>query len=820
MPTITVGRKPTLGEVLDYYTREDFLTFMLSVLERHRVVTVIPETLHWEPNWKRDEVTGATVAELRDLVVAQVTEALPDVGRDERPDYYPSFHRSVWWRAEPGERRGKDCVFEADLPTWRDAFRDVGAAITLMERHGVRYRHKFSGHRSLHIVLPAGLLPRGYRGKSAQKLALHITRWSGAQAHVLPKITRMPYSLNEDTGLVCLPIARGELAAFRPWRANLHRVTVRGEAWHEALTSEDAANFAAFLEAIETHEPDVDARYFIPDTRGIAQAARRPVADAAAWSPLTAEAPLSEPALRAALDAPEPDVRWLAIEAYLLHGTGLSPKTVRRLLAESEEYTQVAAVDVLLRFEDDVFPLIVEMAGDLHVYSPAGAQAAYLLAQSDSLRHKVIDALVAAADPAQDAPRDVLLASACMVGAMAGDWPSAFDILAPLEGAEDLSKEQQQQMEALHLISEMGTRSRHDGAHKAQQLAQLGPGVTDLVLLAAGSPNRHLRRDLTAALAELADPRSVDLLISALADNYSRVRRKAIPALIRIGEPAVAPLIAALASDQSRIRRSAVRCLGRIGAIEGLAERVKPAIMQTLDDSEEIVRRQAIRALRDIVTPEDLDRLVHFIQEATWENGKEVAKVMGGVGEAGREALEALALREHVLPAAAYYLASQGDVRGGDLLAELLHADDPVRQNAAVDLLAELADPRAVPYIAARLMTLTHWRAMWYARQLGEIGTPEAVDALLAALDREHTLARRGAVRALGVAQDPRSAPHLVQHLSDPDGKTRNEARDALIAIGEPAIEPLLEDLERETLAARQRSNRVKHILGKLGVET
>ena len=32
---------------------------------------------------------------------------------------------------------------------------------------------------------------------------------------------------NEDTGLVCLPIARGALAAFRPWQANLHLAEVR-----------------------------------------------------------------------------------------------------------------------------------------------------------------------------------------------------------------------------------------------------------------------------------------------------------------------------------------------------------------------------------------------------------------------------------------------------------------------------------------------------------------------------------------------------------------------------------------------------------------
>ena len=40
MNSITPGRKPTLGEVIDYYTRDDFLMFLLYMLaitqRRHR----------------------------------------------------------------------------------------------------------------------------------------------------------------------------------------------------------------------------------------------------------------------------------------------------------------------------------------------------------------------------------------------------------------------------------------------------------------------------------------------------------------------------------------------------------------------------------------------------------------------------------------------------------------------------------------------------------------------------------------------------------------------------------------------------------------
>ena len=118
-------------------------------------------------------------------------------------------------------------------------------------------------------------------------------------------------------------------------------------------------------------------------------------------------------------------------------------------------------------------------------------------------------------------------------------------------------------------------------------------------------------------------------------------------------------------------------------------------------------------------------------------------------------------------------------------------------------LLAELRDPRCVPYLAEQLQTLTDWKTMWYAHRLGEIGTPEAVDGLIAALERDHRFTRRGAVRGLGLAKDPRAIPHLIRCLSDDDGKTRSEAANALVDIGEVAIAPLQAKLAEDSPEAR-----------------
>jgi hypothetical protein len=224
----TLGRRPTFGEVLDYYTCEGFLQFLLDTYHTRLVVMIISPHRHWEPDWRDDIIRAQDKAELKQYILAKLLQNLPEVHPGDRLSHYPSFHQSIGkWpngmapvlrgKNKTPQMRGYDCVFEADLLTWRDSFRDVSPILDLMDRHGVCYRHKFSGHRSLHVVIPSEVLPKGYRGRATKKLAHRLIAWGGSRAHHLPTITRMPYSLNEDTGLVCLPIAHGALSAFRPW---------------------------------------------------------------------------------------------------------------------------------------------------------------------------------------------------------------------------------------------------------------------------------------------------------------------------------------------------------------------------------------------------------------------------------------------------------------------------------------------------------------------------------------------------------------------------------------------------------------------------
>ncbi|MFL7811488.1 MAG: HEAT repeat domain-containing protein, partial [Anaerolineae bacterium] len=368
------------------------------------------------------------------------------------------------------------------------------------------------------------------------------------------------------------------------------------------------------------------------------------------------------------------------------------------------------------------------------------------------------------------------------------------------------------QMAALEILRQMGGWSKREGAILSQQLAALGPEVTDLLLAAAGTPHPRMRRDVIGALGILSDPRATELLIRALGDGYSRVRRKAVQGLIAIGETAVPALIEATASDQASIRRYAVHCLGKIGDARG-----RPVVLGALDGGDAHVRRQATRALLGLATVDDVPRLQQFFREAALDNALETIETLAGLGEAARDAMRQMAFEERNLPAA-YFVAREGDVRGREILAERLAEGGAVEEMAA-ELLRELKDARCVPYFARELPAIVDWRGAFLAQEMGHIGGPEAIAVAVDALSSQSRHARRGAARGLAVARDPTTVAPLLRALEDEDRKVRSLAADALVEIGRPAIAPLRRALEETTRHGSRSRPHLQRVLQRLGVD-
>jgi len=91
-------------------------------------------------------------------------------------------------------------------------------------------------------------------------------------------------------------------------------------------------------------------------------------------------------------------------------------------------------------------------------------------------------------------------------------------------------------------------------------------------------------------------------------------------------------------------------------------------------------------------------------------------------------------------------------------------------------------------------------------KALVEIGEP-AVEPLIQALGAENSDTRENAAVTLGKIKDDRAVQPLIEMLTDEEWEIEKAATDALIEIGGPAVEPLIVILrdENEDIFSRQR---------------
>jgi HEAT repeat protein len=152
--------------------------------------------------------------------------------------------------------------------------------------------------------------------------------------------------------------------------------------------------------------------------------------------------------------------------------------------------------------------------------------------------------------------------------------------------------------------------------------------------------------------------------------------------------------------------------------------------------------------------------------------------------------------------AAAMILGPLRDGRAADPLARALaDPDDTVRWSAAVSL-GLLADRRAGPVLVERLQAGESGIRQVAAQTLGVLGHPGAVDPLVdVLLHDESTDVRVAAATALGRSADGRALRPLVEVLAGPhDGELGRAAARALGRLGDPrAVPDLIAQLDNST---------------------
>ena len=200
---------------------------------------------------------------------------------------------------------------------------------------------------------------------------------------------------------------------------------------------------------------------------------------------------------------------------------------------------------------------------------------------------------------------------------------------------------------------------------------------------------------------------------------------------------------------------------------EFVEEKVKDEIdiqIDLLNDSDWVVRREAIITLGEMGDERCIEPIVRCLPDGDWQ-----------VREA---AIEALALI-------------------GSLAVELLlrYVRDYDARKPAIKALGKINDERVLdPLITMMRSDEFKDDATW---ALAELGKP-AVGRLLELLKDPEEVTRKQAILALGEIKDESCVDALIESLKDPDWFTRLSAASALEKIADPrgreAVKPLMKD--------------------------
>lgn len=307
------------------------------------------------------------------------------------------------------------------------------------------------------------------------------------------------------------------------------------------------------------------------------------------------------------------------------------------------------------------------------------------------------------------------------------------------------------------------------------------------------------------ALAYSDDPRAIGSLVGAFGAADPDLREAATKALCKIGAPAVEPLLAALADRRPAVRLAAVRTLGEIGG-----QRAVGPLVALCRDPDAAMRKTAAQALDSLgwqggEGPATVDL---WIAKQEWDKCVEI----------GAPAIEPLTATlsddsAEVRKGAALTLGRIKDPLAVDALkAALQDRSKTVRRAAAtaLDSLGWQADSSLAgaaywvakeewaecveigePAVEALVPALRSKESCPdAARVLGRIGSARAVEPLVAALTDEHLEPRGPSTREV----DPVRARGLTVPVpGEPD--VREAIADALVAIGAPAVGPLIAEL-------------------------
>jgi HEAT repeat protein len=301
--------------------------------------------------------------------------------------------------------------------------------------------------------------------------------------------------------------------------------------------------------------------------------------------------------------------------------------------------------------------------------------------------------------------------------------------------------------------------------------------------LKAEEQNSTLYTSFALSKFEPEEPgNETEKLLEALKSESGFVRVAAAMALGQKKEKAATdPLLKMLTQDYPLAKHSAAMALGEIGD-----ERAVDTLMTELKNNEkDYIRSSTAVALGKMEAGKAIPYLIERLRDTKATVRSNAALILGKMGD--ESAVEPLI----------EVLASGKEAEGRRIDTLNTYAD--VRKSVVLAL-GGIGGNEATQALTGVLMDDGEMLEVRVAATsaLGNIGSPEAVDTLKTVFDNQsiNTDIRNGALLALGKTENQEAAGFFIEKLGDKDFGV--SAREALISMGEPAVEPLIENLKTE----------------------
>lgn len=321
---------------------------------------------------------------------------------------------------------------------------------------------------------------------------------------------------------------------------------------------------------------------------------------------------------------------------------------------------------------------------------------------------------------------------------------------------------------------------------------------------------RALAHKAVSAIGESA----VEPLIAAFNRSDTSLRVQIAEAIATIGRPAVPGVLRMLAHSDLDVRARAITILGAIGDRRALT-----AVLDQLHDADAGIRLVAADALSNLADASAIEPLLTALDDAPPEMEWAIIDALASTGEAGAGVLvNALTARlsTEVTHAVGESLRGMGAVAAPYLVDALRSPEARVRARASA-ILASIG-PATVPHLidvvrqgepaihaaveevlcamgAASVNSLveaardSHPRVRAVAmRALGNVGTPQAIEALV---ERAQDVDESVSVRALEALGHVGHESALLRAVGSASPAVRGAAQHALVRIG-PGIVPEL----------------------------